>query len=217
MGSVGLDLTPSSSAGQQVMCPTSGLERRMTDIVVLPWIGAQYKTPRILKHRTMILGESNYTAPEKFTPMLVRDCVEDSITGKDKSGFGRFTTKIIRIIFGPDSKITPDELWQDVSFLNFVQPLVGPSARIRPTKQMWDSSRSIFEETVATLQPERILVLGIQNWRNVLRLVPHMAHGESKATFLLGGANPLAGYVQHPSSSLRYSEWNPVAQDLLLK
>lgn len=189
----------------------------MSDIVVLPWIGANYKTPRLFSHRTMILGESNYTTPENFTPMLVRDCVDDAITGKDPGGFGRFTTKIIRIIFGSDSKVTAEELWQDVSFLNFVQPSVGTAARIRPTTQMWDSSLPIFEETVKTLQPERILVLGIQNWRNVLRLVPHQTHGEYQANFLVGRTNPLAGYVQHPSSSLKYSEWYPVAQDLLFK
>jgi hypothetical protein len=99
----------------------------------------------------------------------------------------------------------------------FRPTFVGAAARIRPTTQMWDSSLPIFEETVKTLQPERILVLGIQNWRNVLRLVPHQTHGEYQANFLVGRINPLAGYVQHPSSSLKYSEWYPVAQDLLFK
>jgi hypothetical protein len=39
----------------------------------------------------------------------------------------------------------------------------------------------------------------------------------TKRNFLVGRINPLAGYVQHPSSSLKYSEWYPVAQDLLFK
>jgi hypothetical protein len=71
----------------------------MSDIVVLPWIGANYKTPRLFSHRTMILGESNYTTPENFTPMLVRDCVDDAITGKDPGGL----VDSRRRSFGPSS------------------------------------------------------------------------------------------------------------------
>lgn len=79
-----------------------------TDLVVVyPWVGGRYLELENLKHRTLLLGESNYTESEKFNHELVINCVKDDMSKgqlgveRDTTGFCRVSTKIRRIIFGP--------------------------------------------------------------------------------------------------------------------
>jgi hypothetical protein len=186
--------------------------------IIEPWVGENYENPRILPYRTLIVGESNYTDnPNQFTPHIVINCVGDDLTGDDPSGFGRFATKLRRIIFGVEHDMGPACFWPHVAFYNFVQYLVGDAARQRPTQEMWRASVPAFGQVIEKLNPERILVLGLENWRNLLQSVPHQMVSEYQAKIEVGNKVILAGYVFHPSSSLKYSDWNPIAQELLLK
>lgn len=190
-------------------------------IKVHPWVGQNFEHPKHFSHKTLILGESNFTEPEKFNKRLVQECVEndmsdDSSVERDTTGFCRFSTKIRRIVFASDQRIGPDGLWHDVAFYNFVQSLVGDKARIRPKQEMWVESVSVFTEIVSTLKPARILVLGKANWNNLLVHVKHKAVDAHRSTLDIGGSNVTAGYVNHPSSSLSYGKWQPIAKVLLL-
>jgi hypothetical protein len=190
-------------------------------VKVHPWVGEYYENPKRFLHRTLILGESNFTELEKFGKDLVKDCVENDMSTdpqveKDTTGFCRFSTKIRRIIFGREETLGPRGLWEDVAFYNFVQTLVGEKSRIRPTQEMWTESVPAFAEIVSVLKPERILVLGKANWRNLLTYIGHDLIDDYSATFNLSGRQIVAGYVNHPSSSLSYDEWQPVAEKLLL-
>lgn len=200
---------------------TLGLNMWSSNVVVHPWIGCHYKTPIHFKYKTLILGESNFTdPPENFNSSLVIRCVEDDIAvfgeDRDTNGFCRFSTKIRRTIFGRDESLGPDGLWQDVAFYNFVQSLVGNKARIRPTFEMWKESVPAFFEVVEKLQPSRVLVLGKANWNNLLQHVEHNPRGQHLATLTLGANLVTAGYINHPSSSLAYATWQPIARQLLL-
>lgn len=189
-------------------------------VKVHPWVGQHYEKPKHLRHQTLILGESNFTELGKFNNGLVQECVIDDMSTdpsreRDTTGFCRFSTKIRRIIFGREESVGPVGLWQDVAFYNFVQTLVGGKARIRPTQEMWDESVPAFVEVVSALKPARILVLGRANWNNLLA---HFAHEsvESHRCLLQVGSNLVsAGYVNHPSSSLSYDKWQPIAKELL--
>lgn len=190
----------------------------MENELVQPWVGESYESPKILPYRTLIVGESNYTdKPSQFNPYIVINCVSDDLIGEDPSGFGRFSTKLRRTIFGPENDMGPAGFWPHVAFYNFVQYLVGDAARIRPTNEMWRDSLPAFVQVVRRLKPDRILVLGIENWRNLLGAVMHKDASEYQALLEIGGREYLAGYVFHPSSSLKYADWNPVAYELLLK
>lgn len=190
-------------------------------ITVHPWVGERYLRPANLKYRTLILGESNYTEPQKFTSQLVINCVKDDNSKgeqgveRDTTGFCRFSTKIRRVVFGRDEKIHPSEFWNDVAFYNFVQSLVGLNARERPTPQMWQNSTSAFGEVVNVLNPERVLVLGKANWRNLLSHFPHRFDGQYAGELTLGNNTVKIGYVNHPSSSLSYAKWHPIAEAFL--
>lgn len=187
---------------------------------VHPWIGKNYETPSNFKNKILVLGESNFTEVEKFKKNLVIDCVLDDISTerpeeRDTTGFCRFSTKLRRIIFGTDTNISPNEFWQDVAFYNFVQVLVGDKARIRPTREMWEISAPAFFEVIQMLKPSRVLVLGKANWDNLLDHFEHENTDKFSATLKLGTDDLTVGYINHPSSSLRYQTWQPIAQKLL--
>lgn len=189
-------------------------------IKVHPWVGEYYENPRHVLHKTLILGESNFTEPSKFNSGLVQECVRDDMSTdrsreRDTTGFCRFSTKIRRIIFGSKESVGPAGLWQDVAFYNFVQTLVGGAARMRPTQEMWDESVPAFVEIVTALKPTKILVLGKANWNNLLAHVEHEAVESYKCLLKIGSDRVAAGYVNHPSSSLSYSKWQPVAKAFL--
>lgn len=192
-----------------------------SSVLVHPWVGKHYDRPSLLLHKTLILGESNFTEPDKFNQGLVQACVANDISTdpseeKDTSGFCRFSTKIRRIIFGSDTTVGPAGFWQDVAFYNFVQALVGDRSRIRPTQEMWRESVPAFNEIVSRLTPSRVLVLGKANWLNLLSHVEHEKIDEYRAMLTVEKHRVIAGYVNHPSSSLSYNTWHPIAKDLLL-
>jgi hypothetical protein len=186
------------------------------NVGVKPWIGREYAHPNLFDFKVLLLGESNYTEAGKFTPDIVINCVKDAIDGTDPSGFGRFSTKIIRIIFGKETKITAEDFWSNVAFFNYVQYSVGEASRIRPTDFMWSNSEKVFKENVLKLRPDRLLVLGSRNWENLLRHVSHKDINAYQAELQIDSSfSVLAGYVHHPSSSLRYDIWHPIAKTLL--
>lgn len=190
-------------------------------VAVHPWVGDNYNNPIHFKYKTLILGESNYTdPPENFNSSLVIRCVEDDLAvgypERDTSGFCRFSTKIRRIIFGRNELLGPNGLWHDVAFYNFVQSLVGGTSRVRPTFKMWGESAPAFIEVVEKLQPSRVLVLGKANWNNLLQHVQHQQESPHIATLTVGANSITAGYINHPSSSLVYATWQPIARQLLL-
>jgi hypothetical protein len=190
-------------------------------ITVHPWVGKNYHYPKYLLHRTLVLGESNFTELENFKSDLVINCVLNDMSidpteERDTSGFCRFSTKIRRIVFGRDETIGPNRFWQDVAFYNFVQSLVGDKSRIRPTQEMWEGSVPAFIEVVLSLQPSRIFVLGKANWRNLLAHIEHEIVDPFTVRLKVGSEFVDAGYINHPSSSLSYNKWQPIAHKFLL-
>ena len=108
-------------------------------VTIHPWVGESFESPRCLPHRTLILGESNYTTRSNFTEKLVVSCVEEHLDQNPDEVFSRFATKILRVVFG-DEQISPREFWTNVAFYNFVQSCVGETSRIRPKSKHWQDS-----------------------------------------------------------------------------
>lgn len=189
-------------------------------VQVHPWIGSNFEAPKHFPRKTLLLGESNFTKPELFVSSLVQDCVRGDISDhsndRDSTGFCRFSTKLRRILFGDGEVIEPSDLWGDVVFYNFVQFLVGGESRIRPTQEMWENSVPAFSEIITKLNPLQILVLGKENWTNLLKHIEHERIDEYMATLKVGSNRITAVYINHPSSSLSYSKWQPVAKRILV-
>ncbi|MGZ8191295.1 MAG: hypothetical protein ACXWTS_08705 [Methylococcaceae bacterium] len=185
-------------------------------IKVKPWIGSEYEQPKIFPYKTLILGESNYTLEENFNENLVIECVKGHLDENDDPNFSRFATKTRRVIFGRDTNIEAITFWHEVAFYNFVQCLVGNEARVRPTQKMWQNSIPAFKELVSQIKPERILVLGLANWRNILFHINNQPINDFCTTFKFESVDIVAGYINHPSSNISYKQWHPLASELLL-
>ena len=188
-------------------------------VKVYPWVGTQYEKPEIFPDKTLILGESNYTSEGNFDSNLVISCVVDHIGKNEDPNFSRFATKTRRVIFGHNTKVSSKMFWENVAFYNFVQYLVGSVSKERPTEKMWHESVQAFSEIINTLKPKRMLVLGLENWKNLLEHINHTKEGKYMATFDVDGYRVIAGYIIHPSygGGFSYEEWQPVASEILLK
>ena len=188
-------------------------------VKVHPWVGPQYENPIIFPYKTLILGESNYTSEEKFNSNLVIECIADHIGQNEDPNFSRFATKARRVVFGRNTTISSKLFWENAAFYNFVQCLVGSASRERPSEKMWSESVQAFNELICTLKPERILVLGLENWKNLLAHLNHKKMGEHMAALNINGQEVIAGYIIHPSygGGFSYDEWHPIASQILLQ
>jgi hypothetical protein len=186
-------------------------------VKIYPWVGSQYKQSEVLPFKTLILGESNYAAEKNFNSNIVISCVTNHLGENKNKNFSSFATKTRRVILGSSTKVSSKIFWESVAYYNFVQYLVGSISRKRPTKQMWNESVQSFDELITVLKPERVLVLGKGNWKNLLKHFNHKKNGEYMATFDINGYSFTAGYINHPSSGISYAEWQPIANKILIK
>jgi hypothetical protein len=186
---------------------------------VHPWVGECYESNELLPYRTLVLGESNYTTQENFNSNLVIACIKDHIGENSDDNFSRFATKTRRVILGRETKISAKEFWQNAAFYNFVQYRVGDLSKQRPTQKMWDDSVQAFDELVNNIKPERILVLGQENWKNLLAHIDHQKINDFMAKFIIGDNAVIAGFIVHPSAGggyFTYKEYGPIAKQVVL-
>lgn len=159
-----------------------------------PWIGANYWSEGLAGVRVLILGESHYgdadTERSSFTTEIVREW------GQEKRL--RFFTMIQKLLLGHGPGWISDEaraeFWEQVAFYNFVQAFVGTEPRTRPTREMWDAARMPFLATLAELQPQVLVVLGLELATNLPQVPPSI----------------FVCKVPHPSSNgFSYQQWHP--------
>ena len=148
-----------------------------------PWIGAKYQTEGLNSLRLLILGESHYGVPEDedadFTIGVIRKLAQDQRF--------RFFTVTQKLISGQAGYVTNEErreFWEHVAFYNFIQEFPGPSAKIRPTEQMWTDACEPYLSTVHELDPHLVIALGSELGRRVPKQPDHLKFC----------------WIQHPSS-----------------
>ncbi|TDY03006.1 hypothetical protein [Thiohalophilus thiocyanatoxydans] len=184
-------------------------------VKVHPWIGENYHTPKELPFRTLIIGESNYTAPEAFSDNLVVNCVRTHLGHNDDPNFSRFATKIRKLACLSRGTLSREAFWNDVAFYNFVQVRVGEVARDRPTDDMWRESVAAFGEITEAIRPQRIWVLGKTNWNHFIRHVRHSHIDPHVVELPSSWESVFAWYTNHPSSGISYEKWSPLVARLL--
>jgi len=188
-------------------------------IKVHPWVGEFYESKDVLPYRTLVLGESNYTTEENFDSNLVIACIREHIGSNRDDNFSRFATKTRRVILGRETEVTAKEFWENAAFYNFIQYRVGELSKQRPTQKMWDDSIQAFEELIDKIKPERVLVLGQENWTNLLSHISHEKVSDFKAKIIVGKNKIMAGFIVHPSAGggcFTYNQYGPIASDIVL-
>lgn len=132
----------------------------MENVVFKPWVGSNYTTNKF-GARILVLGESHYGSPEDE----YEDYTVDVVRMWGQENRLAFFTKIAKTLLNYDSSDYFNEheryaLWENVSFYNYVQAIVGEEARVRPSCEMWKKSDVAFQEVIKNLDPQIIIVLG---------------------------------------------------------
>jgi hypothetical protein len=121
-----------------------------------PAVGRSYAHSRF-GLRIMVLGESQY-----HWHAIPRDRSQTTLAAIRSCDHYPFWKKLSALF-------PPGEFWSQVLFYNYVQHIVGWSARRRPAAAMWRSPESVegFKEILHIYKPERILVIGKTTWQNM--------------------------------------------------
>ncbi len=168
----------------------------MTAIRFKPWVGANYAHKNRFGLRVLVLGESHY-GPD-LVPTSGLTCEIVRRLGQVERN--RFFTKVAKVLLGLDkatdiSDEARAQVWEDVAFYNYVQSIVGNSARVRPSKEMWDAASTPFREVLDRVTPDVLLVLGFELKKRVDEI-------EIPSNIEVCG-------VKHPSTGFDYGIWNP--------
>lgn len=160
-----------------------------------PWIGADYQAGSAHNCRILILGESHYGKPTDarldFTNYIIG---RYAITERR-----RFFSVVQRLVSldtkrGRYSLASKRAFWNSVAFCNYVQAIVGRKARQRPTPAMWDTGSNVLLQVLKEIQPEVVVVLGVE----LKKHLPALPTGIEIA------------YIKHPSGrGMKYSECHP--------
>lgn len=183
-----------------------------------PWVGPTFGACCVVPCRVLVLGESHYSEnaeePADFTHRLTAGYLAGTVRH-------RFWTTVARLALGRAATFAERaSFWREVAFYNYVQEIVGPGSRVRPSPAAWEGARAPFERVLARLQPEAVLVLGKALWSNV-------PSGEARELVVAGqpwpawryecggGRSCVATYVKHPASpGFSWRKWRTIAAAL---
>ena len=181
------------------------------DVYFLPWIGDNYGAQSRWGKPVLIVGESHYSSEEKGR-QFTRNCVQKHIDGWDKS----FWTNI-RYCLG-NREISRNDFWHSVAFYNYVQEIVE-GHKDRPTAEMWETAKKPFQDVVAQLRPQCIVVLGkTTTWKHLPtpdRKVKKRLEANGESSPLAYYGNALAGRIHHPSRGFSSRRWRPLVHRLI--
>ena len=155
---------------------------------VLPWIGQSYANGGFEGKRVLILGESHYRPIEQKIQDFSMNVVKWHVYTKRVRVFTKVQKILAAIPVGkPVSDDQRSAFWESVAFDNYIQTSVGERSRIRPSPEMWEAAEKPFLQTLNTLKPEFLIVLGKELEKNVSPLI-------------VGIEDIKCVYVKHPSA-----------------
>ncbi len=162
-------------------------------VIFQPWIGNLYRANNRFGVQVLVLGESHYGDEAETRPTVTTEVVRWLAQDERHA----FFTKVSKVLLGLDEKIwlnneARGEVWEHVAFYNYIQGFVSTDPRVRPTTNMWENAREPFLQIVRDLNPQLMLVLGIELGRN-LPAVPSSIE---------------VCVIQHPSTGFSYEKWN---------
>ncbi|MBM9536191.1 hypothetical protein [Desulfobulbus alkaliphilus] len=161
-------------------------------VIFQPWIGNLYRANNRFGVRVLVLGESHYGDEAETRPTVTTEVVRRLAQGERHS----FFTKVSKVLLGLDRNTwlnneARGEVWEHISFYNYIQGFVSTDPRVRPTADMWESAREPFLQIIRDLNPQLILVLGIELGRNIRAVSSDIE----------------VCVIQHPSTGFSYEQW----------
>ncbi len=191
----------------------------------VPWIGPCYEEGIAGGIRLLVLGESHYANPHPGEERMTRKIIEDQLSGRSRQGFLTRLQRLVHAATDPGVIELEDSFWMYVAFYNYVQELVGPKSRMRPSRDAWRGSAPAFAQQLEELRPHAVLVCGRELWDHLkvtdgLTDDPKIDRANPDVrtrTLLVGGrAVGVAAPINHPSSrGFRRERWVPAVEALL--
>ena len=165
-----------------------------------PWIGSHHWDKGLSGVRVLLLGESHYGDVGRESSTFTNEVVRE--WGQQQRH--RFFTITQKLILGLGNGWISDRersgFWERVAFYNFVQSFPGPGPRHRPTNAAWEAASDPFLSTLQELEPQLLVVLGLELSRHLPRIPQRIR----------------VCIVKHPSSpGFRLREWQPVVSEAL--
>ena len=187
----------------------------MNNVFFDPWEGKNYSgaTPKCL-----VVGESHY-AKQEVSPNFTRDLIREHSQGEFNH---KYFTRILQVYTGkPHLEVDRKTSWDELSFFNYVQSLVGNSPGVGPTKAQFAAARGPFRQVLATLKPQCILVLSKRLWNEISsdgqQGEPLRIGNETRETLVypFSGGEAIATWIPHPSYYFSAPMWSPWVKSLL--
>ena len=165
-----------------------------------PWIGSKFIDEGLYGLKLLFLGEAHYgKAGEEHENTTI-----DTVRYYSRHKHRYFTTTAkIGLLKGAGDYLNADskiDFYERIAFCNLVQEFVAETAGIRPTKEMWESSRQSILPIIEELKPDLVIVLGAD-------LNDHLPKLPSSVKTCK---------VNHPSMAFSYSKWLPAVREALL-
>jgi hypothetical protein len=196
------------------------MEEQYNLVYFRPWVRENYKSPKLVGTRLLIVGESHYVDPTKPPPGpdLTEDVVRWHHEGDKRAAF---FTRIAQTVIGKE-EVDQWAFWEDVAFYNYVQEPAADRPRKAPTQKMFARGRCPFFEVLSVLQPTDVLALGQRLWREMPEFE---GDGDSLIVesseiwyghYRVRESHCLAGGIDHPSSyGFSWRHWHPVVARFL--
>ncbi|MGD9508075.1 MAG: hypothetical protein AB7I59_02830 [Geminicoccaceae bacterium] len=177
-----------------------------------PWVGEYYDAARLL-----LLGESAYdwretdgelrTPTERHSIDLVEWVIGDfDACCRRDDGIG-FMVKLSRALTA-NERPTQAQLqcaWDRVAFTNYVPHTIGAGARLRPSRELWETAREEFPQLLADLDPDRVIVLGKELWSRMPKAQVYISD-EMQGYVKSNGEVAYCYAVKHPSAGVRWRD-----------
>lgn len=141
-----------------------------------PWVGNLYGKPEstLSGTRLMILGESHYTLNDQAVGRTDPDDTKRNVQEWAIENSYRFYTILSRLVTGTErSNWTFAEnkhFWESVTFYNFIPVYLKKSGR--PSAETWRSGYASLQHVLADVQPEIVIVCGLELWWYVMDAQP---------------------------------------------
>jgi hypothetical protein len=201
----------------------------MKNVFFRPWVGSQYGSDSsVFNKKILIIGDSHYTDESEiinwdedgghscdFTTGVMNDYLNPKLEGKWKSTFTKFMNSLV--LNSIHSERSPSELWNSVTFYNYLQIPAGATSRLT---QYFDYSkekdRNALLEVIEELSPDVIISWGSKVWDALPEDLGygHYMVSEEFSSFYYkypyrNREITLLG-ITHPSTSYKSSYWADV-------
>ena len=192
-----------------------------------PWVGKRYGEPgNMAGCRLLILGESHYTRNPAEVGTTPPGFTTGVVEGLAIHGRHQFFGKLHEIVVGTPRRghtaADKEAFWSAVAFYNWVpvlcdgRPVAEGGAQRRPTPEMFRAGAQPFADVMARLEPEAVIVCGLELWETVAPTLPGFGPNPDRDVVYYDDGRAVFARIEHPSyPGFKPAYWYPRIHHLI--